>query len=34
MPVGLTAPASLAPVAGVRVGTAALGGRRTPRATI
>ena len=31
MPVGLTAPASLDPVAGVRIGTAALGGRRTPR---
>ena len=31
MPVGLTAPASLDPVAGVRIGTAALGARRTPR---
>ena len=31
MPVGLTAPASLAPVAGVRVATAALGGRSEPR---
>ena len=31
MPVGLTAPASLAPVAGVRVATAALGGRGKPR---
>ena len=31
MPVGLTAPASLAAVPGVRVATAALGGRRTPR---
>ena len=31
MPVGLSAPASLAAVPGVRVATAALGGRRTPR---
>ena len=31
MPVGLNAPASLAAVPGVRVATAALGGRRTPR---
>ena len=31
MPVGLTAPVSLAPVAGVRVATAALGGRGKPR---
>jgi glutamate N-acetyltransferase/amino-acid N-acetyltransferase len=31
MPVGLTAPVSLAPVAGVRVATAALGGRSKPR---
>ena len=31
MPVGLTAPTSLAAVPGVRIGTAALGGRRTPR---
>ena len=31
MPVGLTAPTSLAPVAGVRVATAALGGRSRPR---
>ena len=31
MPVGLTAPVSLAPVAGVRVATAALGGRSRPR---
>ena len=31
MPVGLKAPESLAPVAGVRVATTALGGRREPR---
>ena len=31
MPVGLNAPESLAPVAGVRVATTALGGRRVPR---
>ena len=31
MPVGLTAPSSLAPVAGVRIATAALGGRSEPR---
>ena len=31
MPVGLTAPESLPAVPGVRIGTAALGGRRTPR---
>ena len=31
MPVGLNAPATLHPVTGVRVATAALGGRRTPR---
>ena len=31
MPVGLKAPVSLAPVAGVRVATAALGGRSEPR---
>ena len=31
MPVGLTAPESLAAVPGVRIGTAALGGRRIPR---
>ena len=31
MPVGLTAPGSLAPVSGVRVATAALGGRSKPR---
>lgn len=31
MPVGLTAPVSLAAVAGVRIGTAALGGRSRPR---
>ena len=31
MPVGLNAPESLAPVAGVRVATTALGGRREPR---
>ena len=31
MPVGLTAPSSLAPVAGVRVATTALGGRSRPR---
>ena len=31
MPVGLSAPKSLAAVSGVRVATAALGGRRTPR---
>ena len=31
MPVGLNAPASLAPVAGVRVATEALGGRSKPR---
>ena len=31
MPVGLKAPVSLAPVAGVRIATTALGGRSTPR---
>jgi len=31
MPVGLTPPSSLTPVAGVRIATAALGGRSTPR---